>query len=120
MSLPLYNILLPGLEIVYNAFVTMAGRTIIPFDDAPTIDEVKAVVADWQKPGLPDGIRYFAPVLNGGGVLKLASSFKESLAGAKSLRYRSQLEAVIASWLYDLVRANVKRGGVFDKGEILK
>jgi|GEM_PF-746832 len=120
MSLPLYNILLPSPRIVYNAFVTTAGRTIIPFDDVPTIDEVKAVIADWQKPGLPDGIRHFAPVLSGGGVVKLASSFKESLAGAKNLRYRSQLEAAIAGWLYDLVRANVKRGRVFDMGEVLK
>jgi len=93
---------------------------IIPFDDAPTIDGVKAVIADWQSPGLPDGMKHFAPVLNGGGVVELACLFRESLSGAKGLRDRSRLEAAIVDWLCDLVRANVKRGRVFEMGEVLE
>ena len=88
----------------------------IPFNDAPEIEQVKAVINDWHRPGLPNGLENLAPTFGPGS----KNVVWESLAEIQSSRYKRQLEVKAIGWLYDFIRANVKRGRVFDLREVLR
>jgi len=90
------------------------------FDDAPEMGQVEAVINSWQRPELPDRLKQLARTLGKGSVVELARLVRRSLSGIQSSRYRRQLEVEVISWLYDFIRANVKRGRVFDLGEVLR
>jgi len=90
------------------------------FDDAPGMEQVEEVINGWQRPELPDGLKHLARNLGKGSIIELARLARESLGRIESNRHRSQLETKVVSWLYDFIRANVKRGRVFDLGEVLQ
>jgi len=78
----------------------------MPFSDKPEIEQVEAVLSGWHKPELPNGLK------------SLALPFGKGAENA--VRYNRQLEVKVISWLYDCIRANVKRGRVFDLREVLR
>jgi len=90
---------------------------MVLFDDAPEMGQVEAVISGWQRPELPDRLKHLAQTCGEGSVMELARLVGESLAQIQSNRYKMQLEVI--SWLYDFIRASVKRGRVFDLGEVL-
>jgi len=89
-----------------------------PFADAPETEQIEAIINGWQRPELLDGLKHFARTRKS--VIELAALVRESLSRIQSSRFRRQLEIKIISWLYDFIRANVKRGRVFDLGEVLR
>ncbi|MBA7602107.1 hypothetical protein ES703_09193 [subsurface metagenome] len=90
---------------------------MVLFDDAPEMGQVEAVINGWQRPELPDRLKHLAQTSGEGSVMKLARLVGKNLAQIQSNRYKMQLEVI--SWLYDFIRASVKRGRVFDLGEVL-
>ncbi len=88
----------------------------VPFDDAPEIEQLKAAINGWHRPELPNGLEKLAPAISAGG----ENTVWESLAERKSSRPQRQLEVQAISWLYDFIRATVKRGRVFDLREVLR
>ncbi len=107
--------LLLGQEIVYNNHVMQAEDTTMPFEDMPDMKRVEAIINSWQGPELPIRWRY----LDEGSVVKLAHMVSEGLDEIRSGGYKSRLEVGLIGWLYDFIRANVKRGRVFDLGQVL-
>ncbi len=75
-----------------------------------------AVVSIWRKPGPPIGLKEAAVAFSLGG----ERAVRERLRRIKSPYYRSQLEIKTISWLFDFIRANVKRGRVFELPEVLR
>ena len=63
---------------------------------------------------MPDGLKSLAPTFGTGGIVG------RSLAEIRTSRYKRQVETEVISWLYDFIRANVKRGRVFDLREVLQ
>ncbi len=91
----------------------------MPFYDAPRVEQVEVIINGWQRPKLPDKLERLALAFGEERVVESAHRFRESLTGIQSVRYKSQLEVIIISWLYDFIRANIKRGRVFDLREVL-
>jgi len=92
---------------------------IVSFDDTPEMEPVEATINGWQRPRLSKRLEHFPLTSNEGSVVELAHLVREKLAGTQNIRHKSQLEVEVASWLYDFIRANVKRGRVFDLPEVL-
>ena len=92
---------------------------MVLFDDAPEMGQVEAVINGWQRPELPDRLKHLAQTSGEGRVMELARLVGKSLAQIQSNRYKMQLEVKVVGWLYDFIRASVKRGRVFDLGEVL-
>ena len=107
--------LLLGQEIVYNSHVVQAEDTTMPFEDTPDMKRVEAIINSWQRPELPIRWRYLVE----GSVVKLAHMVSEGLDEIRSGGYKGRLEVGLIGWLYDFIRANVKRGRVFDLGQVL-
>ena len=93
-----------------------AENITMPFDDAPRMEQVKVVITGWYRPELPNGLENL--VVTPGTVGE--NVVWGSLAEMQSGRYKGQLEVKAISWLYDFIRANVKRGRVFDLGGVLR
>lgn len=93
-----------------------AENITMPFDDAPRMEQVTAVITGWHRPELPKGLKNL--VVTPGTVGE--NVVRGSLAEMQSGRYKGQLEVKAISWVYDFIRANVKRGRVFDLGEVLR
>lgn len=87
-----------------------------PFDDAPNIDELEAAVSSWERPMAPGGLKDVLSAFSPAG----SSLVRQRLAGIKNNLYRSQLEIKLISWLYDFIRANIKRGRIFDLHDVLR
>jgi len=87
----------------------------MPFADTPDMKQVEAIINSWQRPGLPTRWRY----LDESSVVELAHMVSQGLAEIQSGGYKSRLEVSLIGWLYDFIRANVKRGRVFDLGQVL-
>ena len=96
-----------------------AEKITMPFSDAPGMEQVEAAISGWQRPELPKSLKN-ALATEGKGIGGLARLVRGSLSGIQSSRSRKQLEVKVISWLYDFIRANVKRGRVFDLGEVLR
>ncbi len=90
-----------------------------PFKDTPEMEQVEAVINTWQRLELPDQWKYGVRNSGGEGVVELSRLVKASLAKIQSSRQKSWLEIKLISWLYDFIKGNVKRGRVFDLGEVL-
>lgn len=91
----------------------------VPFDDAPEMRQVEVVINGWQRPGLPNSLKHLVPTPGEGSVVELACLVRGSLAEIQNSRQKSQLEVKVVSWLYNFIRANVKRGRVFDLRDVL-
>ncbi len=96
------------------------GDVAVLFTDAPQMERVEAIINGWRKSILPDKLGQDVQNIGKGSVVELAHLVRENLAKTQSLGHRSQLEVNIISWLYDFIRANVKRGRVFDLSEVLQ
>ncbi len=93
-----------------------ADNITMPFDDAPEIEQVESVITGWHRPDLPNGLKNLVSTSATGD----GNVVWESLTEIQSSRYKRQLEVKAIGWLYDFIRANVKRGRVFDLGEVLR
>lgn len=83
--------------------------------------ETEAIVNRWRMPELPDGLRRLLPATGKTPSLnELSGMFRKSVAGIENMRQRAQLEVSVAWWLYDFIRANVKRGRVFELSEVME
>ena len=102
---------------VYNSRVMLAGSMTMPFADTPDMKQVGAIINGWQGPELPIRWRYLAPTRD---VVQLAGMVSQGLAEIRSFGYKSRLEVSLSGWLYGFIRANVKRGRVFDLGQVLR
>ena len=91
-----------------------------PFADAPDIEQVAAVINNWQRPELPDRLKDLTRLSGRESVVELCQLVRESLSRVQNGRYKSQLEVELIGWLYDFIRANVKRGRVFDLCQVLR
>jgi tetratricopeptide (TPR) repeat protein len=89
----------------------------MPFEDTPDMKQVATIINSWQRPELPIRWRYLTPTRN---VVELAQMVSQGLAKIKSGGDKSRLEVSLSGWLYDFIRANVKRGRVFDSGQVLR
>lgn len=96
-----------------------AEDVAVPFADAPEMEQVEAIINGWQRPRLPDRLEHLALNVGEGSTVELARLVRRSLAEIQSVRHKVQLEVKLISWLYDFIRANVKRGRVFNLGEVL-
>ncbi|MDH5696084.1 MAG: tetratricopeptide repeat protein [Dehalococcoidia bacterium] len=88
----------------------------MPFEDTPDMKQVEATINSWHRPELLNRWKYLAPNLD---MVELAHQVSQGLAEIQSAGYRSRLEVRLTGWLYDFIRANVKRGRVFDLGQVL-
>ncbi len=86
------------------------------FDDAPEMEQLEAVISRWHTPQLPNRLEGVASSFAAGG----EGIIRPRLSRIKNRRYKSQLEVKIVSWLYDFIRANIKRGRLFDLPEVLR
>ncbi|MFC1939867.1 tetratricopeptide repeat protein [Chloroflexota bacterium] len=93
-----------------------AENAIVTFDDAPEIEELEKVTDSWHRTEPPRGLESvsLASGIRGRGKIK------HRLNTIKSSRYRSRFEVKVISWLYDFIRANIKRGRIFDLREVLQ
>ena len=89
-----------------------------PSDDAPDMEQIEAIINGWQRPELPDRLKHLARTRKS--LVALASLVRGNLSKVRSSRSRRQLEVKVIGWLCDFIRANVKRGRVFDLGEVLR
>jgi len=92
---------------------------IVPFGDTPEMEQITAAINGWQRAKLPDWWQRPTPLSGRESVDELAYLVRRSLAEIKNISQKSQLEAEVISWLYDFIRANVKRGRLFDSGDVL-
>ena len=97
----------------------MANRHVA-FEDTPRWEQVEEVIHGWHRPRLPDRLEHVIPNSGEGGVLAVARVVRKSLSKIPSVLYKRRLEVKVISWLYDFIRENIKRGRVFDLGEVLQ
>ncbi|MDD5038845.1 MAG: tetratricopeptide repeat protein [Dehalococcoidales bacterium] len=86
------------------------------FDDAPNIEQLETAISGWQRPAEQRRLADIASAFNTEG----RRVIRQRLIKIKSNRHRSQLEVNLISWLYDFIRANIKRGKIFDLHEVLR
>jgi len=86
------------------------------FEDAPRPEQLKPIINPWRRPAPPGGLEDVTLAFTAGG----ESIIRRKLGQTKNQRHKSQLEVRLISWLYDFIRANVKRGRLFDLGEVLQ
>ena len=91
-------------------------KITLPFDDAPEIERLKAIINGWHRPELPKELGNLPPT---SGVRNRNAGW-EKLVGMQSSCYKVRHEVQAITWLYNLIRANVKRGRVFDLSEVLR
>jgi len=96
-----------------------AEDVAVPFADAPGMEQVEAIINSWRRPALPDRLEHLALNVGEGSTIELAHLIRRSLAEIQNVCHKAQLEVKLISWLYDFIRANVKRGRVFNLGEVL-
>ena len=101
------------------SMIDVLESVAVSFDDAPEMKQVEAVINGWQKPEPPDRLKHLALTSGESTIIELACLVREGLAELQSLRYKVRLEVGLIGWLYDFIRANVKRGRVFDLRYVL-
>jgi tetratricopeptide (TPR) repeat protein len=89
----------------------------MPFADMPDMKQVGAIINGWRRLELPLRWRHLTPTRD---VTQLARMVSQGLAEIQSASYKSRLEVSLSGWLYDFIRANVKRGRVFDLAQVLR
>lgn len=89
------------------------------FEDAPRMEQVEATIDSWQRRRLPERLERLVSTSGEGGMIEVARLVSKSLSEIQSVGYKSRLEVKVISWLYDFIRINIKRGRVFDLGEVL-
>jgi tetratricopeptide (TPR) repeat protein len=90
------------------------------FKDSSGPAELISVVDLWRQPPSPAFLKNLTPAT---GVIKfrdIADSLRLKIKATNNSLSRKRLEKMIIGWLYDFIRLNVKRGRVFDLGEVLK
>jgi len=97
-----------------------ANNMIASFEDTPEIEQLEAAINNWQRPEMPEGLKDLTQPPSRENVIELSRLVRKRLAKIQSSRYKSQLEVKVISWLYDFIRANVKRGKVFDLHRVLQ
>lgn len=92
--------------------------TAIPalFEDAPQPEQLPLFINPWRRPAPPGGLADVTLAFTAGG----ENIIRRQLGRTKSRRHKNQLEVKLISWLYDFIRTNVKRGRLFDLGEVLQ
>ena len=90
--------------------------TPVTFEDAFTNIELEAILSSWHISQPPKELSNAVSAFTAGD----KETIKRRLDKIKSLRYRSQLEVEAISWLYDFIKANIKRGRLFDLREVLQ
>ena len=93
-----------------------AENITMPFDDTPAIEQIQGVISGWYRPEPPKGLKNVISAFGAGGKGVVGQRLTET----PSSHYKSQLEVKLISWLYDFIRANVKRDRVFDLREVLQ
>ena len=96
-----------------------AENTTVSFNDTPETEQIAAVISGWQRAKLPDWWQCLVPACSRGSVVELTHLVRGSLAEIQSGSQKGQREVEVISWLYDFIRANVKRGRVFDLRDVL-
>jgi len=89
------------------------------FNDAPEIEQAEIVINGWRSPELPDRLKCTVRASGESATTELACLVRERVARVHSLRFKTRLEVEVINWLYDFLRANVKRGRVFDLSTVL-
>lgn len=92
----------------------------VPFEDAPEIEQIEAIINSWQRPGLPTGLKELTQLSGRENAAELPQLVRKRLAKIQSSRHKRQLEVKVIGWLYDFIRTNVKRGRVFDLRQVLQ
>ena len=90
-----------------------------PFADTPVMELVDVVINGWQRPRLPDKLRQLTLDIDESNLVESAHRIRGGLIEIQSVHKRGQLEVELINWLYDFIRANVKRGRVFDLRAVL-
>lgn len=79
------------------------------FIDSPSVKDLQDALLTWQKSGVPR---------ERGDIYERLLGFADNLELPAGFG-RSRYDAVMLDWLYDFIRANIKRGPVFDLRETL-
>lgn len=90
------------------------------FADSPEPAEMEAAINPWRAPDLPPRVEKLLHSSSQGGVIELCRFIGKRLRHTENKRSRRELEVQVIDWLYNLIRFNVRRGRVFDLGEVLK
>lgn len=86
------------------------------FTDAPDTEELKAIIRSWHQPEPPPALKKELSSFGADGEEVL----RQRLSQLKNRHYKSRLEVMIIGWLYDFIRANIKRGRLFDLNHVLQ
>jgi len=90
---------------------------IVYFDDAPEMEQAFAIIDGWHQAELPQLLVNYGT--GGESVFELGRTVRAKLAVISDIGRRSKVEDAVIGWLYDFIRANVKRGRIFDLREVL-
>lgn len=92
---------------------------IVSFDDAPEMEKIAAIIDGWRRVEPPQLLANCVSVTGGESVFGLGHMVRAKLAEISDIGRRSKVEDAVSGWLYDFIRANVKRGRIFDLREVL-
>jgi tetratricopeptide (TPR) repeat protein len=111
---------LSSVERKANVFLRMTPKAKdkgdrLAFIDSPEKDKLAVAIGVWRKPEPPTGLECLVTAFSAN-----EDIIKNMLNKTKSPDYRSRLEIKILGWLYDFIRANVKRGRIFELPEVLR
>jgi hypothetical protein len=95
-----------------------AENPYVSFKDAPQMAQLESVINGWHKPRWPQGLKPILPTSGKSSVVELACLAKAKVSEMQCSSYKRRLEVMLISWLYDLIRINVKRGRVFDLRQV--
>lgn len=92
----------------------------VSFTDAPRIKQIEATINNWKRPDLPDTLKCSETAPRAKSILSLLRLARERLVITQDNEYKSQLELELINWVYTFIRANVKRGRLFDLNQVIE
>jgi tetratricopeptide (TPR) repeat protein len=91
-----------------------------PFKDSPNPEQLEEVLALWRLPDLSDELQEQIPKESRKSYWDLSSWFRKKLVSCGCPYSGEKCQETLITWLYDLIRLNVKRGPAFDLGKVLR
>jgi tetratricopeptide (TPR) repeat protein len=98
----------------------MKKSTAPKFKDSPGLAELISVVDLWRQPQPPVFLKNLFSSSRPTNFRKISDTLRVKISSTNNPLLQKRLEKLIIGWLYDFIRLNVKRGRVFDLGEVLK
>jgi tetratricopeptide (TPR) repeat protein len=90
---------------------------MIRFIDSPSAQRFCEVIKSWPQPPLPEKLIASDEALS---FQETCQRIRRKLSSARSVQSKTQLEKAALDWLYAFIRLNVKRGRIFNLGEVLE